>query len=138
MISFASYNKYNNNILHDTLAVSFINAITSLLVGIFAFATIGNIALEQSSTVEDVISDGIDLTLFYFNYLNKIHKNILGPGLIFIVYPQVLDKMPASQMWAVLFFFMLLCLGLNSQVSKVQITFYLAQKINFFFILVIC
>lgn len=118
MISFASYNKYNNNILHDTLAVSFINAITSLLVGIFAFATIGNIALEQSSTVEDVISDGMDLTFFYYNYLNNIHTNFLGPGLIFIVYPQVLDKMPASQLWAVLFFFMLLCLGLNSQVSN--------------------
>lgn len=58
MISFASYNKYNNNFLHDTLAVSFVNAITSLLVGIFAFATLGNIALEQSTSVEDVISDG--------------------------------------------------------------------------------
>lgn len=59
MISFASYNKYNNNFLHDTLAVSFVNAITSLLVGIFAFATLGNIALEQSTSVEDVISDGL-------------------------------------------------------------------------------
>lgn len=58
MISFASYNKYNNNFLHDVLAVSFVNAITSLLVGIFAFATIGNIAYEQSSSVEAVISDG--------------------------------------------------------------------------------
>lgn len=59
MISFASYNKYNNNFLHDVLAVSFVNAITSLLVGIFAFATLGNIAWEQSSSVESVISDGI-------------------------------------------------------------------------------
>ncbi|XP_052869003.1 sodium- and chloride-dependent GABA transporter ine [Anopheles cruzii] len=101
MISFASYNKYNNNILHDTLAVSFVNAITSLLVGIFAFATIGNIALEQSTTVEDVLSG--------------------GPGLIFVVYPQALAKMPAAQLWAVLFFFMLLCLGLNSQFAIVEV-----------------
>ncbi|XP_058123951.1 sodium- and chloride-dependent GABA transporter ine [Anopheles ziemanni] len=101
MISFASYNKYNNNILHDTLAVSFVNAVTSLLVGIFAFATIGNIALEQNSTVEDVISG--------------------GPGLIFVVYPQALAKMPAAQLWAVLFFFMLLCLGLNSQFAIVEV-----------------
>uniref|UniRef100_A0A8W7PZY0 Transporter n=1 Tax=Anopheles coluzzii TaxID=1518534 RepID=A0A8W7PZY0_ANOCL len=101
MISFASYNKYNNNILHDTLAVSFVNAITSLLVGIFAFATIGNIALEQNTTVENVISG--------------------GPGLIFVVYPQALAKMPAAQLWAVLFFFMLLCLGLNSQFAIVEV-----------------
>lgn len=59
MINFASYNKYNNNILHDTLAVSFVNAITSLLVGIFSFAVIGNIATEQNTAnIEDVISDG--------------------------------------------------------------------------------
>lgn len=103
MIMFASYNKYNNNILHDTIAVSFVNAITSLLVGIFAFATIGNIAFEQNSKVEDVITD--------------------GPGLIFVVYPQALAKMPYSQMWAVLFFFMLLCLGLNSQVCFVYFNF---------------
>lgn len=59
MISFASYNRYNNNILHDTLAVSFVNGITSLLVGIFAFAVIGNIATEQNTSIEDVISDGM-------------------------------------------------------------------------------
>lgn len=58
MISFASYNKYENNIIQDTLAVSLVNAITSLLVGIFAFATLGNIAFEQSTTVQDVITDG--------------------------------------------------------------------------------
>jgi solute carrier family 6 GABA transporter-like protein 6/8/11/12/13 len=101
MIMFASYNRYNNNILHDTLAVSFVNGVTSLLVGIFAFATLGNIALEQGSSVEDVITD--------------------GPGLIFVVYPQALAKMPASQMWSVLFFFMLLCLGLNSQFAIVEV-----------------
>lgn len=120
MISFASYNKYNNNFLHDTLAVSFVNAITSLLVGIFAFATIGNIALEQSTSVEDVISDGN--RLWHFSWPRRFERlfwfYIAGPGLIFVVYPQALAKMPLAQMWAVMFFFMLLCLGLNSQVSK--------------------
>lgn len=41
---------------------------------------------------------------------------ILGPGLIFVVYPQTMAKMPTSQLWAVFFFFMLICLALNSQV----------------------
>lgn len=66
MISFASYNKFHNTILHDTLSVSFVNAFTSICVGIFAFATIGNIANEQNTTVEKVVSDGI-----YQNDLNK-------------------------------------------------------------------
>lgn len=112
MISFASYSKYNNNILHDTLAVSFVNAITSLLVGIFAFATIGNIALEQGTSIEAVIDDGKSVKL------SNAHTTSLftGPGLIFVVYPQAMAKMPAAQLWAVLFFFMLICLALNSQV----------------------
>lgn len=101
MISFASYNKYNNNILPDTLAVFFVNSITSLIVGIFAFATIGNIATEQGTTIEDVIDD--------------------GPGLIFVVYPQAMAKMPAPQVWAVFFFFMLICLALNSQFAIVEV-----------------
>ncbi|XP_013104533.2 sodium- and chloride-dependent GABA transporter ine [Stomoxys calcitrans] len=101
MISFASYNKYNNNILRDTVAVSVVNILTSLLVGVFAFATLGNLALEQNTNVKDVIGD--------------------GPGLIFVVYPQAMAKMPYAQLWAVMFFFMLLCLGLNSQFAIVEV-----------------
>lgn len=87
--------------MYDTLAVSTINGFTSILVGIFAFATIGNIASEHGTPIESVVSD--------------------GPGLIFVVYPQAMAKMPAPQLWAVLFFFMLLCLGLNSQFAIVEV-----------------
>jgi SNF family Na+-dependent transporter len=65
MISFASYNKYNNNILHDTIAVSSVNFLTSMLVGIFSFATIGNIAYEHGTAISEVVND--------------------GPGMIFVV-----------------------------------------------------
>ncbi|XP_056634493.1 sodium- and chloride-dependent GABA transporter ine isoform X1 [Diorhabda sublineata] len=101
MICFASYNKYNNSILPDTVAVWVVNSITSLIVGIFAFATIGNIATEQGTSIEDVVDD--------------------GPGLIFVVYPQAIAKMPAAQLWAVFFFFMLICLALNSQFAIVEV-----------------
>nr|XP_012137290.1 PREDICTED: sodium- and chloride-dependent GABA transporter ine isoform X2 [Megachile rotundata] len=101
MICFASYNKFHNTILVDSVAVSLINAFSSLLVGIFSFATIGNIAVEQNMSVEAVLTD--------------------GPGLVFVVYPQALAKMPASQVWAVLFFFMLVCLSLNSQFAIMEV-----------------
>lgn len=58
VMSFSSYNRFNNQILVDTLAVSTINGFTSILVGVFAFATIGNIAAEQGTPIEDVVSDG--------------------------------------------------------------------------------
>lgn len=40
----------------------------------------------------------------------------LGPGLVYVVYPQAFANMPVAQLWAVLFFLMLLCLGLDSEV----------------------
>lgn len=39
-----------------------------------------------------------------------------GPGLVFIVYPAAIATMPGSTFWALIFFMMLLTLGLDSSV----------------------
>ena len=40
-----------------------------------------------------------------------------GPSLAFVPYPQPLSIMPSGPFWAVMFFFMLRTLGLDTQVS---------------------
>lgn len=45
-----------------------------------------------------------------------------GPGLAFIAYPKALSMLPAPSFWSVLFFLMILFLGLDTQVTAPCIT----------------
>ncbi|KAF3841301.1 hypothetical protein F7725_007163 [Dissostichus mawsoni] len=102
LLAMSSYNSFNNNnVLKDTLTIAIINSLTSLLAGFVIFSAFGYMSHLQGIPVSDLAVD--------------------GPGLVFVVYPQAFSNMPVSQLWAVIFFFMLLCLGLDSEFAMVEV-----------------
>ena len=45
---------------------------------------------------------------------------ITGPGLAFIAYPKALSTLPLPPLWSILFFIMLILLGLDSHVRHAE------------------
>ncbi|XP_060075999.1 sodium- and chloride-dependent GABA transporter ine-like [Ylistrum balloti] len=101
IITMSSYNKFNNNIMKDVLTIAVVDAVTCLLAGFAIFATLGYLAENQQTDVTSVIKQ--------------------GPGLVFIIYPEAFTTMPVPQLFSIVFFFMLICLGIDSQFASVEV-----------------
>jgi len=85
------------NVIHrDALITSLINSATSFIAGFVIFSVLGYMARASGKSIQDVATE--------------------GPGLVFIVYPAAIATMPGSMFWALIFFMMLLTLGLDSSV----------------------
>ncbi|XP_064638944.1 sodium-dependent proline transporter-like [Lineus longissimus] len=100
LITLASYNRFHTDALRDSLIVSLGNCLTSFYAGFVIFSLLGFLAGQLGTTVDKVASSGV--------------------GLAFIVYPEAVVRMPLPTLWAILFFVMLLTLGLDSQFALVE------------------
>uniref|UniRef100_A0A6Q2XMA2 Transporter n=1 Tax=Esox lucius TaxID=8010 RepID=A0A6Q2XMA2_ESOLU len=100
LIAFSSYNKFSNNCYRDAIITSSINSLTSFFSGFVIFSFLGYMSQKHNVPLDKVATD--------------------GPGLVFIIYPEAIATLPGSSVWAVIFFIMLLTLGIDSAVSTSQ------------------
>ncbi|KAI6214832.1 Transporter [Aphelenchoides besseyi] len=94
LMAYSSYNEFHNNVYFDALLTSTINCLTSFLSGFVIFSVLGYMSCKSGKPITDVAQE--------------------GPGLVFVVYPEALATMPGSRIWSIIFFLMLLTLGLDS------------------------
>uniref|UniRef100_A0A8C5WII2 Solute carrier family 6 member 2 n=1 Tax=Leptobrachium leishanense TaxID=445787 RepID=A0A8C5WII2_9ANUR len=100
LIAFASYNKYTNNCYRDALLTSTINCVTSFISGFAIFSILGYMAHKHNVKIEDVATE--------------------GAGLVFIIYPEAISTLGGSTFWAIVFFIMLLTLGIDSAMGGME------------------
>merc|ERR1711976_189679 len=100
LIALASYNRFHNDALRDSLIVSVGNCLTPFFAGFVIFSFLGFLAKNLGTTVDKVADSGV--------------------GLAFIVSPDAVTRMPVSTLWAILFFLMLITLGLDSEFALVE------------------
>lgn len=95
-----SYNTFKYNCYRDAMITCLVNTVTCLIAGIVTFSILGSMAHATNGTMESVVNS--------------------GPGLVFITYPEVVLRLPAAPVWAVLFFIMLAILGVDSEFCNVE------------------
>lgn len=94
LLSYASFSDINDKVSNTALIASLVNCFTSLLYGTVVFAGLGYLSYRLKSDVQQFTESNM--------------------GLVFVVYPEILTSIRGAPFFSVLFFIMLLTLGLDS------------------------
>ncbi|XP_061876296.1 LOW QUALITY PROTEIN: sodium-dependent proline transporter-like [Colius striatus] len=100
LLSTASCKKFDNNVVRATLLMAVGSSCSSLLAGFATFSALGHVAHSKRVPVGSVVRS--------------------GPGLVFVAYPAALALLPGSPFWSILFFLMLLVLGVDTMFRNVE------------------
>ena len=100
-ITYASFLPRDSDVVNNAFLVSFANNATSFVGGFAVFSTLGYYAQQTGLPVSEVVKS--------------------GPHLAFVTYPTIISMLPfAAGVFGILFFLMLLTLGIDSAFSLVE------------------
>jgi SNF family Na+-dependent transporter len=94
LTTYSSFSPKSTNIKKLTIMCSIVNCLTSLLYGVVVFAGLGYMAKRINKDINYFLRDGI--------------------GLVFAVYPEIISTFKGAPIYAVIFFVMLISLGMDS------------------------
>ena len=108
LLTYASKNKFNMQIIKTTCGISVLNGLTSAFACFVVYAAIGMLSYEMDPSNPEAGIDAIG--------------GESGQGLAFVVYPAVLSRMgDYSWIMSILFFLMLTSLGLGTLIGMVMV-----------------
>jgi NSS family neurotransmitter:Na+ symporter len=101
MIAYSSFLPRKTDIVNNAFLISMANCATSFVAGFAVFGALGYYAVKIGKPVAEVVAS--------------------GPGLTFVTYPHIISNLPFWQpLFGVLFFLMLLTLGIDSAFSLAE------------------
>lgn len=101
MVTYSSYLAKKSDITNNAFITGFANSGFELLAGIGVFSILGFMAMQQGVGIDEVVSGGV--------------------GLAFVVFPQIINQLPAfNGFFGFLFFASLVLAGMSSLISIVE------------------
>lgn len=87
LVFYGSYRNPTDKVKHSSIWLPIINSATSLFAACVLFSFLGHVSTTMGISIEEIDIEGIELT--------------------FVAYPAMLSLLPGSNIWAVLFFIMM-------------------------------
>lgn len=100
MITYASYQEKDNDIVLSALITSLADIFIALMAGFVVFATLGYMSLENGVSIKELASS--------------------GPSLAFVVFPKALSLIPGAVLFSAIFFITLVTLAIDSLFSLTE------------------
>lgn len=94
LVFYSSCRQPNEKILKSSFWLPVINSMTSILAAMVLFSFLGHVSHTLDIKIEDIEIEGIELA--------------------FVAYPAMLSLLPGSNIWAIIFFVMLIVIGIDS------------------------